>query len=256
VKSRLYTGWVMHERKVPKKNRFRYQLYYLFADLDELPDLDVSLKRFSYNRGNLVSFHDCDHGPRDGSPLRPWVDKVCAEADIDITGGRVQILAFPRVLGFKFYPVAFWYCYGADGTCRAVLAEVQNTFGEHHNYLLHNDGAPFDWRAKPETRKVFHVSPFITMDDARYQFRLAEPGEKLRLAIYDYVDGPLLLVAQIDLQSRPLTDRDLVRTVFRFGPMSARAWLLIHIQALKIVSKGIRYVPKPPPPQEETTLGR
>lgn len=256
MESRLYTGWVTHERKVPKRNRFRYRLYYLYVDLDELDELNVSLKRFSHNRANVVSFRDRDHGPRDGSALRPWIDDLCAKAGIDLSGGRVRILTFPRVLGFGFYPVAFWYCYGADGTCRAILAEVHNTFGEHHNYLLHNGGEPFDWRAKPETQKVFHVSPFITMKDARYQFRFTEPGENLRVAIYDFVEGPLLLVAQIDLQPRALTDRDLVRTVLRLGPMSARAWLLIHYQALKIVSKGIKYVPKPPPPQEETTLGR
>ena len=254
MESRLYIGWISHERKVPKKNSFRYRLYYLFADIDRLDELDGRLKRFSHNRPNFVSVWDKDHGPRDGTPLRPWIDEIVSRVGVDLSGGRVFMLTFPRVLGFKFYPVAFWYCFSADGVCRAVLAEVQNTFGEHHNYLLHNSGAPFEWNKKVIRPKVFHVSPFVGMQDARYEFRVGEPGEKLRLALYDYVNGPLTIVAALDLDARPLTDSELMRTMVRLGPMSARAWTLIHLQAIRIVSKGIRYIPKPPPPGEETTL--
>ena len=254
MEDRLYTGRVTHERKGPKTNRFQYGLYYVFVDIDRLDELDARLTRFSHNRGNLVSLWDRDHGPRTGDPLRPWIDELLGKAGIDLEGGPVYLLTFPRVLGFRFYPVAFWYCYHADGRARAVLAEVNNTFGEHHFYLLHNGTAPFDWHSKPVMEKVFHVSPFITMTDAHYEFRLTEPGDKLHGAIYDYVEGPLLLVAAIDLEAAPLTDRELVRRVLRFGPMSARAWTLIHFQALKIVAKGIRYVPKPSPPEEEVSL--
>lgn len=248
MESALYTGWVAHERKVPKTNKFRYRLYYLFADIDRLDELDAKLKRFSHNRRGLVSFWDKDHGPRDGSALRPWIDELVSRIGVDLTGGQVLMLTFPRVLGFKFYPVAFWYCYTADGVCRAVVAEVQNTFGEHHNYLLHDDGGPFQWNAKTVRPKVFHVSPFIGMQDGRYEFRVSEPGKKLRVAIYDYISGPLTLIASIDVDEQPLTDESLFRTMLRLGPMSARAWILIHLQAIRIVSKGIRYIPKPSPP--------
>ena len=252
MNSRLYTGKVSHERRVPKRNAFRYGIYYLYVDLDELEELDSSLRLFGHNRLGLFELRDAEHGPRDGSPLRPWIDGVLAQAGIDLTGGHVCLLTFPRVLGAHFYPVSFWYCFDSSGIPMAVLAEVQNTFHQHHNYLLHNGGEPFDFAKKNEKTKVFHVSPFIQMD-ARYEFRLSEPGEKLSIALYDYVKGPLLLVASLSLESRELTDGSILKTFFRYGPMSLRAWTLIHFQALRIVAKGIHYIPKPSPPDQETT---
>lgn len=251
--SRLYVGAVAHERKRPRVNRFRYGVYYLYLDLDELEALDGSLRFFSVDRPNLVSFRSRDHGPRDGSPLRPWIDSVLGRAGIDLEGGAVRILAFPRVAGLGFYPVAFWYCFHADGSPRAVLAEVRNTFGDHHNYLLHASGAVYDWQTVPEHRKMFHVSPFIEMD-ARYEFRFSEPGERLSVAIFDYVSGPLLLVAALSLKPRPLTDTTLLKAVARYGPMSARAWVLIHYQAIKLFFiRRIPYVPHTPAPEEDTS---
>lgn len=253
MNSALYTGHVMHDRREPTRNRFKYAIYFLYAYLDELDRLDGELKRFGHNRRALVSLYDADHGPRDGSPLQPWIEALLGRVGIDLEGGRVALLCFPRVLGFKFYPVSFWYCYHADGSPRAILAEVQNTFGEHHNYLLHNHGEPMDWNARPQATKVFHVSPFIEMD-ARYEFHFTRPGDTLAVSLYDYVKGPLLLVAAVSLHRREMTDRELLRTVLRYGPMSARAFLLIHLQALRIVAKRIRYIPHPPPPKEDTSL--
>ncbi len=251
--SGLYVGTVVHERKRPRTNRFRYGIYFIYADLDELDALDASLRLFSLNRPNIFSLRFEDHGPRDGSPLRPWIDGVLARAGIDLEGGAVRLLTFPRVLGFKFFPVAFWYCFHADGTPRGVLAEVNNTFGDHHNYLLHASGGVFDWHTVPEARKVFHVSPFIEMD-ARYEFRFSEPGERVSVSLFDYVSGPLLLVAAISLARRPLTDRELLKAVARYGPISLRAWLLIHYQAIRLFFfKRIAYVPRTPPPEEETS---
>jgi DUF1365 family protein len=152
----------------------------------------------------------------------------------------------------KFYPVSFWYCYHADGRVRAILAEVQNTVGGHHNYLLHNGGDPFDFDARPAVCKVFYVSPFIEMN-ARYEFAFTPPAKHLEVGIYDYVDGPLLLTAKVDLEAEELTDATLSRAVWRFGPMSLRAWILILSQAVNILRKGIRYIPPQPMPDKETT---
>ncbi len=252
MNSRLYTGFVAHARTAPKENAFRYGAYFLYVDLEELDVLNATLSNFAHNGRALVSFRDRDHGPRDGSPLRPWIEQLLAGRNIDLAGGRVCVLCFPRVLGFGFYPVSFWYCFHADGTPRAILAEVHNTFGGHHNYLLHNGGEPYDWSLRPTTEKVFSVSPFIAMD-ARYEFAFSEPGDELGVSIHDFVAGPLLLTANLQLTAEQLTDAALVRAVRRYGPMSARAWLLIHLQALRIVSKGIPYIPPSPDPNEETT---
>ena len=257
MNSRLYTGRVAHYRGASAadgtpENSFAYGLYFLLLDLAELDELDTHLKRFAHNRFALTALHDCDHGPRDGTPLRPWIDAVLARESIDLEGGSVQLLAFPRVLGGRFYPVAFWYCFHADGTPRAVLAEVHNTVGGHHNYLLHNGGAMFDWSARPTVCKVFYVSPFIEMD-ARYEFSFSPPGDELKLGIYDYVSGPLLLTATLDLKAHDLTDENLSAAVRRYGPMSLRAWTLILSQALRIATKGIRYHAPAAMPEEETT---
>lgn len=254
MRSRLYTGKVAHRRTRPVPNTFSYGVYYVYADLAELDELDTSLKRFGHNRRSLVSIWDRDHGPRDGTPLRPWIDALLSQANIDLTGGSVFLLTFPRVLGFRFYPVSFWYCFGADGLPRAVLAEVQNTFRDHHNYLLHNNGEPFDWKSKPSATKAFYVSPFIQPDDVRHEFHFSEPGEKLSVAIFDYVSGPLLLTAALSLSAEPLTDATLTRAVLRMGPMSARALILIHWQALKLVFKRVGFFAHTPPPPKETSL--
>jgi len=253
MRSSLYTGTVRHDRKVPRKNAFHYGIYFLLADLDELDDLDRDLRLFGHNRGRLVSLHDVDHGPRDGSPLKPWITELCMRAGIDLSGGSVQLLTFPRVLGYKFYPVSIWYCHSADGELRAIMAEVQNTFGDHHNYLLHESGDVLDWKARPTSMKVFHVSPFIEME-AKYEFHFTRPDDTLSVSIYDFVKGDLLLVAAVALRKRELTDPALLKTVLRYGPMSLRAWLLIHWQAIRIVAKRIRYIPRTPPPDQDTSL--
>jgi DUF1365 family protein len=253
VNSRLYIGKVAHTRHVPKVNSFRYGIYYLLADIDELDQLDARYRWFGHNRASLVSFHDDDHGPLGTTSLREWMEGILDRAGIDISGGSIRVLTFPRVLGAKFYPVSFWYCYHSDGTVRAILAEVQNTFRDHHNYLLHNQGDPIDFSFKPRVTKVFHVSPFIKMD-AFYEFRFTEPGEKLSVTINDYVEGPLLLTAAIALHAEEITDRALLGTVLRHGPISLVAWLRIHWQAVRIVSKGIGYIPRTEPPTEATSI--
>ncbi len=237
-----------------QRNAFNYGVYYLYLDIDELDELDSSLSRFGHNRKALTSLWDSDHGPRDGSPLRPWIDELLARAGIDLAGGRVYLLTFPRVMGFRFYPVSFWYCFHADGTPRAVLAEVQNTYRDHHNYLLHNAGDVYSWDARPEFDKAFFVSPFIQLENVRYRFAVAEPAETLSVALQDYVEGSLMLSTALTLDAHPLTDEGLSKAVWSMGPISARALVLIHWQALKLVLKRVGIYPHTQPPAEETSL--
>jgi DUF1365 family protein len=135
-----------------------------------------------------------------------------------------------------------------------VLAEVHNTVGDRHNYLLHSHGAPLDWNGSPETVKAFWVSPFIPVGDARYVFHFSEPGERLALSLLDYVGGELVLAASLDLVAQPLTDGALVRRLVRRGPMSLVAFALILWQAVRLLSKGVRFLRHTPPPAEETSL--
>ena len=136
----------------------------------------------------------------------------------------------------------------------AVLAEVHNTLRDHHNYLLHNGGEPFDWDSRPRAAKAFYVSPFVQRDDVIYEFAFTAPGDGLDVTLRDEIDGEFVVTAALSLEAEDLTDAALVRTVLRHGPISAVALLRIHWQALRLALKRVPSYPHTPPPAEETTL--
>lgn len=247
---RLYRTEVMHRRLFPVRYRFVYPVFSLLLDLDALDGLPSRL--LSVGRFNLLSFHPRDHGPRDGSPLKPWIERLLGARGIDLAGGRVQLLCFPRILGYGFNPLSLWYCHHADGTLRAVLAEVSNTFGEHHCYLLTEDGRTEDRPLRADAPKCFHVSPLIGME-ARYRFSLAPPGERLAVVIREYQDGRLMLVATQTGRGEPLNDRALLRALARTPLMTFKVMWAIHWQALRIWLKGAPFHTKPEPPHQEVT---
>ncbi len=248
--SRLYDCRVMHQRHDRFAYRFDYRLLSLLIDIDEIDTLCSQSRWLRHNRRGFVSFHDQDHGPHDGSPLRPWIDGVLRESGIDLEGGRVELLSIPRIFGYAFNPLSVWYCYHADGRPLAILAEVSNTFGEWHHYLLHDHGRELTWPAHLRADKVFHVSPFIEMQ-AEYRFRFTEPGERLAIAINEYRDDDLLLVATQTGHGRPLNDRNLIRALLRFPFNSIKVMVLIHWQALKLWLRRAPFFAKPAPPDED-----
>ncbi len=253
MESRIFEGHVAHERVRPAKNRFRYPVYLLFLDLAELEELDRSVRRFRYNKPGCISFYDRDHGPRDSSALRPWIDALLSKAGIDLGGGAVRMLSFPRSMGFRFFPASFWYCYSADRSLRAVLAEVHNTFGGQHNYLLHRGGEPMEFSEDLFAYKVFHVSPFIPMG-GKYRFRFTAPKDALSVSIHEDVEGEPLLVAGVSGRARALDDAALKQLAWRYGNMPLRAWLLIHFQAIRLALKRVPFYGDPGEPEEATTL--
>lgn len=238
--SRLYFGDVMHQRVHELNYRFVYRVFSLYLDLDELPALHRRLRLFSHNRFNLFSLHDRDHGPRDGSALRPWLDSLLRERGIHLDGGKVHLLCFPRILGYVFNPMSVWYCRHADGSLRAIVCEVRNTFGGMHHYVLTAGGAPMDWQAEYRARKVFHVSPFMD-SELEYRFHFQEPAERMRVFIDVQADNQPLLKASIHGRQMPLTDARLIYMFWRLPFMTLKVMAMIHWQALKIWSKGGRF---------------
>lgn len=240
----------MHRRLFPVRYRFVYRVFSLLLDLDALDRTGSRL--LSIGRFNLLSFYPQDHGPMDGSPLRPWFDRLLAEQGIDLEGGTVKLLCFPRVLGLGFNPLTLWYGFHQSGRLRVILAEVHNTFGEHHFYLLGRHGVPEDRPLVDTADKCFHVSPLIGMQ-ARYHFRLAEPDERLSVLIREFQDERLMLVASQTGRGEPVSDRALLRAMLRTPLLTAKVLAGIHWQALKIWLRGAPFHPKPAPPSHEVS---
>jgi DUF1365 family protein len=243
----LYLSQVMHRRFGDVPYRFRYPVFSLLLDIDRLEESAARTCLLKLDRFALVSFYRADHGPRDGSSLRRWADNTLAQAGIDLQGGQIQLLCFPRVLGYGFSPLSVWYCRHADGSLRAVIAEVNNTFGEHHHYLLHAAGKAMRWPAHARANKLFHVSPLLSMH-CDYRFLFFEPGADLKVVIRQRENGELRLIASQTGNARPLTDRALLRALIRTPLMPFKVIAAIHWQALKIWLRGGRFHKKPVSP--------
>jgi hypothetical protein len=252
--SALYFGEVMHKRLRPFAHRFVYRVFSLWLDLDELPALDRKLRLFSHNRFNLFGFFDRDHGARDGGPLRPWIEAQLEAAGRDISGGRVRLLCFPRVLGYVFNPLTIWFCHRADGTLDSILYEVRNTFGDKHGYLIPLDRPiPAGETLRQACDKGFYVSPFIG-PTAHYRFKLAEPTDRLFVAILEDVpEGPQLVATQTGRRS-PLSDRTLLGAFFGRPLMTLKVIGGIHWEALKLWRKGATFHRRTPPPERPVTV--
>jgi len=251
LQSCLYVGHVMHRRLRPFGHRFRYRIFSFYLDLDELEILPRHLRFFSYNRWNLVSFRDRDHGPRDGRPLRPWIEAELTAAGIAGPFGAIRLLCFPRLLGYVFNPLSLWFCHAADGRLVAVLYEVSNTFGERHGYLI-----PIAWDTNGVIEqccdKQLYVSPFMPMK-AHYRFRLKAPDERLAVAILETVaEQPTLAATQMG-RRRSLTSRSLTRVLLSHPLMTFKVIGAIHWQALRLWLKGARPVPRPASPRVAVT---
>lgn len=245
-------GEVRHTRLRPARNAFRYPAYFLRLPVRQL-DVALSKQRWlSHNRWNLFSFYDRDHGDQEvsGAILSPlqWIEEVLQREGITDATGPIWLQAFPRVLGYVFNPVSFWFCHRADGALRAIVCEVRNTFGERHCYLLDQaDGTPLKWGVELTTRKVFHVSPFCKIEgDYRFRF-LDAKGRTVARIDYDDAQGPLLLTS-IGGELEALTDRTLLRAFFRFPLFTFGVIGRIHWQALKLWIKRIPFISKPKPP--------
>ena len=176
----LYPCQITHARAHPIRRTFRYRSYLWLADLDDLPQLSLPLRP-------LARFQACDHLGGPGGSLRARVDAFLERQGIDLAGGRVRMLGHARVLGYVFNPLTVFWCYRPDGTLAAVIAEVHNTYGQRHAYLLHPDG-----RGRAEAGKEFYVSPFLPVA-GRYRLHLPEPAGTLRLSVTLHLNGRTVL---------------------------------------------------------------
>ncbi len=244
----LYECRILHHRLHPRVHRFEYGIFLACLDLDELDGMSDRMRWFSRNRFNLYQFRDTDHlrlenGGGAGGTVREqlagWLKGEGLELPPD---ARVRLLTFPRVLGYVFNPVSFYFIHRADGSPMCAVAEVGNTFGEQKPYVVPLDGVrgvgDAD-RFRVVVPKHFYVSPFSGLE-LNFDFRLQDPGEELAIVVND-VDGEgrTMLVSALSGRRRPMTDGELVRLTLRYPLVTARVITLIHWHALRLWWKRI-----------------
>jgi DUF1365 family protein len=244
-------GRVWHRRLRPQAHAFHYGSYFLMLPMRSLrAQAHASLAR---NRWGAISFHDADHG-EGGPDALAWFEQLLRQEGITDADGEIWLQTYPRVLGYAFKPVSFWYAHRANGELVAVLAEVNNTFGERHGYLL--SGPSLGWGRDLIADKVFHVSPFCRTD-GQYRFRFQQsqtPKGPLHLVRIDLLDaqGPLL---QTSLGGRlvPLNAASLRHAFFGMPMMTLGVILRIHWQALRLWLKRVPFIRKPAAPERFVT---
>lgn len=255
MRSAIYRAEVMHRRFAPRGHRFSYGVFYGLFDLDEFAELDRTVAGFGVNRRAPIAFHEADHGPRDGSPLRPWLEAALADAGIDLEGGPIRILTMPRVLGHVFNPISVWFAYGPEEDLRAVLYEVSNTFGERLSYVCAVGPDAIDHAGTVRHRfdKQLFVSPFIDME-ATYEFRTRPPDDRVALLIRETVGGEHLLTATMVGHRRPFTSRALWSAFARYPLVTLKVVAAIHGEALRLWRKGAPYRRRGPAPTVAYTI--
>lgn len=249
----------MHARFAPKAHRFVYRIFLCAIDLDELESLHRKLRLFSVNRRNLYSFRDGDyfptHEPLHNAAARPAGDRApagttlksrivahLAGQGIDLAGGRVMLITLPRVLGYLFNPVSFYFCFDRTGAPVAALAEVTNTFKEMKPYLLGpatRQAGSFSLRVP----KHFYVSPFSDVDVA-FDFTLRVPGGRLSVQIDDYVGSERTLTSTLAGPQRELTDARLAWFTLKYPLITLKVISLIHWHALRLWLKKVPWFAK------------
>ena len=237
----IYSGQVIHKRFKPKEHFFKYKVFSLFIDLAEINAISKNIPFFSYNKFNLISFFDKDHGDRDGSNLKDWVIKQLEQQNINVENIKIKILCYPRILGYVFNPLSIFFVYDNNNTIIAILYEVKNTFGEQHTYIfkIKNKKGIIENNCK----KKFFVSPFMDLE-SKYYFKILYPNNKLSVVI-DQRDnhGKLLFASQDGIRS-DLSSKNLIFSYLKHPLMTFKIISAIHFEALRLWSKGIKLVKK------------
>jgi uncharacterized protein len=235
-------GSVRHTRLRPARNAFAYPTYFLMLPMRSLAASGDGL--LARNRFAPISFYDKDHGDGRSQALQ-WLDELLHSEGIQDANGEVWLHCYPRVLGYTFKPVSFWYCHRADGSLRTIVVEVNNTFGEKHVYLL--GSAQFGQEIT--ATKVFHVSPFCSVE-GQYRFRFMTTDDRSRtVARIDYDDAQGALInTSVSGDLQPLSAQTVRKAMLSYGAMTLGVIVRIHWQALKLFIKRVPYFSKPTPP--------
>ena len=255
VMNSLYECSIAHCRLKPKRHEFNYRVFMFCVDLDRLPELDRRVHGFSHNRFNLFSIDDRDHVAL-GHPggirgnLMAWLAGQGIACPED---ARVCLVTFPRVLGYGFNPVSFYYIESNTGEPLAAVAEVVNTYREMKLFALADKGEDGLWHRR--VAKNFYVSPFSD-PDLEFDFKLSIPSEKWRVNIDDYINGERILLSAVRGERRDLTSARLIGYAFKYPMLSLKIIGLIHLHALLLWLRRVPYFPKSARPEVQLEVMR
>ena len=242
-------GQVRHTRLKPARHAFAYPTYFLMLPMRAMQQRGSGA--LAHNRSGLLSFFDRDHGDGRANAVQ-WIDELLQREGVDNAQGEIWLHTYPRVFGYTFKPVSFWYCHAADGSLRAIVVEVNNTFGERHCYLL--DAPCYGEELKAD--KVFHVSPFCTLEGSyRFRFmRATVDGLDKTLARIDYDDSAgALLETSVSGTLEPVSRSSLRKALWGYPAMTFGVMARIHWQAFKLWRKHVPFIRKPRPPETFVT---
>ena len=236
--STIYNGKVIHRRFKPKEHYFKYNVFSLLIDIDELEIIANKIKIFSYNKFNIISFFDKDHGPRDGTSVKEWVIKNLKDIGIENHKIKIKLLCYPRIFVYAFNPLSVFFIYDENSKLISILYEVKNTFGEQHTYIFktHDEKVIIN-----DCTKKFHVSPFIEME-CHYYFRVLKPSDKISVIIDQKDKDGKLLYASQDGKAAELNEKNLLTSYISHPLMTFKIIAAIHYEALKLWLKGIKII--------------
>ena len=233
----IYKGFVTHRRFKPLRHYFSYKTFSILFDLAELEELHKKIGIFSFNKFNIFSFYNKDHGSRDGNNLTEWVKKNLENYKLNFNISKIKLLCFPRIFGYVFNPLSIFYCY-EQNVLKAILYEVKNTFNEQHTYVFSVSNSSNI--ITQQCSKKFYVSPFIEMNTL-YNFRLSEPDDNIRILIKqtDKV-GKILVACQVGTKQNISLKRLLIN-FFMHPMMTFKIMISIHYEALRLWKKGATF---------------
>lgn len=239
MESAIYSGTLRHRRFEPRRHEFTYRIFMAMLDIDRIPALMQVSPFTSYNRLNWASFEDRDHF---GDPRLRLRDRLKADAQaqgLQLPEGPIFLLTHLRYLGYNFNPISIFYCYGREGNLESILAEVNSTFGESHNYWLSGaNSVPGSNAHTYRCPKLMHVSPFMPME-LDYRFVLPPPGDRLVAHMNTLAGEHSAFDATLTLERLPWTAKSLHRALLQFPWMTAKVTAAIHWQALKLYVKRV-----------------
>ena len=253
IPSSILVGKVMHQRLRPVLHRFIYPIFFVKINLAEMASLNSWA--FGVNRWRPLSLYFKDYGSRDGGDLLAWIRQLLASQGLSVDGD-ILLLTMPRLFGYAFNPISIWYCHNQQGELMAVLAEVNNTFGEHYLYLLREEsGEPIQKHSVMTAKKMMHVSPFCEVKGS-YAFVFTERAQHSLLKI-DYRDdeaGDVLINTAIDGKKIAFSDANLIKVLLRQPWMTVGVVWRIHWHALLLWLKRVPFFRQPAAAKSTITL--